>query len=192
MDFCLAVFLLTECNVWNVASNKQFWSFLQMNIFAHIQWVTNVPKSQSTDYPTRIRLECGSVGSGREHILAQEYARILDLHWSIHNQDTELLSFMKQSWLTCHPQWKCHHRHNILWLELLHSFLSCSLGGTVSAFGWTWRRRWVPKLFRYCGRVCGLHSQEAGMWTPIRAHSPTASTSTFGYFSWPSPFCCTW
>lgn len=51
-----------------------------MIIFAHTQWVTNVPKSHSTDYPTRIRLECGNIGSGREHILAKEYARILDLN----------------------------------------------------------------------------------------------------------------
>lgn len=98
-----------------------------MNIFAHIQWVTNVPKSHSPDYPTRIRLECGNVGSGSEHILAQGYARILDHSWSIHIQDTELLSFMKQSWLTCHPQWKCHHRHSIVWLELPHFFWAAAL-----------------------------------------------------------------
>lgn len=43
-------------------------------------WVTNVPKSHSPDYPTRIGLECGSIGARREHMLAQEYARILDLN----------------------------------------------------------------------------------------------------------------
>lgn len=51
-----------------------------MNVLSYIQWVTNVPKSHSPDYPTRIRLECGNVGAGREHILAQEYARTLDLN----------------------------------------------------------------------------------------------------------------
>lgn len=51
-----------------------------MNVFSYIQWVTNVPKSHSPDYPTRIRLECGYVGAGREHILAQEYTRTLDLN----------------------------------------------------------------------------------------------------------------
>lgn len=163
-----------------------------MNVFSNIHLVTNVPKSHSPDCPTRIRIERSYVGARREHILAQEYARTLDLDWKIHIGDTELFSLMKQTWLTCDPKWKCHHRHEILWLELRHSFLSYSLEGNVSAFGWTWRRKWVPKLFRYCGRVCGLHSQEAGMWTPIRARSPTASTSTFGYFSWPSPFCCIW
>lgn len=40
---------------------------------------------------------------------------------------------MKQARLTCHPQWKYHHRHKILWLELL--LLSYSLGGSISAFG---------------------------------------------------------
>lgn len=160
-----------------------------MNVFSYIQWVTNVPKSHSPDYPTRIRLECVIAG---EYVLAQEYARTFDLNWSIHIQDTELLSLMKRSWLTCHPQWKCQHKHKILWLALLQSFLSYSLGESISAFGWTWKWKWVPKLFRYCGRVCGRHSQEAGMWTPIRARFPTASTSTFGYFSWPSPFCCIW
>lgn len=51
-----------------------------MNVFSYSQWVTNVPKSHSPDYPTRIRLERGNVGAGREHILAQEYARTLDLN----------------------------------------------------------------------------------------------------------------
>lgn len=37
---------------------------------------------------------------------------------------------MKQAWLTCHPQWKYHHRHKILWLQLL--LLSDSLGGSIS------------------------------------------------------------
>lgn len=40
---------------------------------------------------------------------------------------------MKQARLTCHPQWKYHYRHKILWLELL--LLSCSLGGSILAFG---------------------------------------------------------
>lgn len=126
---CWFVVLYKETN--------QFWSFLQMNVFSYVLWVTNVPKSHSPDYPTRIRLEFGIICAGREHILAQEYARTVDLNWSIHIQDTEQLSLMKQSWLTCHPQWKCHHRHKTLWLEL-HSLLSYSLGGSVSALGWTW------------------------------------------------------
>lgn len=53
---------------------------LTMNVFSYIQRVTNVPKSHSPDYPARIRLECGNDGAGREHILAQEYARTLDLN----------------------------------------------------------------------------------------------------------------
>lgn len=53
---------------------------LIMNVFSYIQWVSNVPKSPSPDYPARIRLEGGSVGAGRENILAQEYARTLDLN----------------------------------------------------------------------------------------------------------------
>lgn len=176
-------------NVASVKKTNQFWPFLQMNVFLYIQRVTNVPKSHSPDYQTRIRLECGNIGAGREHRPAQEYARTLEIHWSIHIQDLERLSLMKQSWVTCHPQWKCHHRHKILWL---YSFLSYSLGRSISAIRRTWRWRWVPRLFRYWGRACGLRSPEAGTWTLIRARSPTASTSTCGYSSWPSPSCCTW
>lgn len=171
---------------------NQFLCLLQMNGFSYIRWVTNVPKSHSPVYPTRIRLECGNVSARGEHMLVQEYARTLDLNWSIHIQNTELLPLMKQSWLACHLQWKCHHSYKILWLELLLSFLSYSFGGSISTFGWTWRWKWVPKLCRYCGRVCGPRSLEGGMWIPIRARSPTAFISTFGYFSWPSLFCCIW
>lgn len=53
---------------------------LTMNVYSYIQWVTNVPKSSSPEYSTRIRLECGNVGARREHILAQEYARTLDFN----------------------------------------------------------------------------------------------------------------
>lgn len=159
-----------------------------MNVFSNIHLVAHVPKSHSPDCPTRI----GYADAGRERIFAQEYARTLDLYWKIHIGDTDLFSLMSQPWLTCDPKWKCHHKHKILWLKLQHSFQSYSPEQSLSAFGWTWRRKWVRKLSRYCGRGCGLHSQEAGMWTPIRAHSPIASTSTCGSFSWPSPSCCIW
>ncbi|CAB1441136.1 unnamed protein product [Pleuronectes platessa] len=52
---------------------------LTMNVFSYIQWVTNVPKSHSPDYPTGIRLECGNVGARRENTPAPECARTLDL-----------------------------------------------------------------------------------------------------------------
>lgn len=164
---------------------------LQMNVISHLPWFANVPKSHSPDYSTRIMFKCSCLPAVQEHILEQECAQILDLYWSIHIQDTELFSLMKQSWLTSHPQWKCHHRRKTLWLKL-HSFLSYSIGGSILASGSTWWWTWVPKLFRYCDRVCGLPLLEVGMWIPTRAPSPTASISTYGYSSWPSPFCCTW
>lgn len=42
---------------------------------------------------------------------------------------------MNQTWLTCDPKWKCHHKHKILWLELQHSFLSSSPKQSLSALG---------------------------------------------------------
>lgn len=53
---------------------------LIMNVFSDSRWVTNVPKSQSPDYSTRIRLGCGNISAEREHKLAQEYARTLELN----------------------------------------------------------------------------------------------------------------
>lgn len=162
-----------------------------MNVFSYSHCVTNVPKSQPSDHPTRTSLQCGSVCARREHKVVQEYARILEVNWRKPIQDSEL-SLMTRSWSDCHPKWKCHHRHAVLWLELLHSHWSCTVGRSISALGWTWWWTWVPRLFRYCDRVCGPHWLEAGMWTPIRAPSPIVFTSTFGYFFWPSLFCYTW
>lgn len=51
-----------------------------MNVFSHIQRVTNVPKSHSTEYPRRIRLECNIVDAGEEPMLIQEFTRTLDLN----------------------------------------------------------------------------------------------------------------
>lgn len=53
---------------------------LTMNVLSYSQRVTNVPKSHSPVYSTRIRLQCGSISARREHTLAQEYARTLELH----------------------------------------------------------------------------------------------------------------
>lgn len=129
---------------------------------------------------------------GERTYLPKIMQNTLDLCWKRHIEDTDLFSLMSPARLTCDPKWKCHHKHKILWLKLRHSSLSYIPERSIAASGWTWRRKWVPKLSRYCGRACGLLSLEAGMWTPIRAHSPTASTSTFGFFSWPSPSCCIW
>lgn len=107
-----------------------------MNVFSYIQWVTNVPKSHSPDYWTRIRLDFGISGARREYIVAQEYARTSEFNWRLQIQDTELSCLMKRSRLTCHPQWKCHCRHKTLWLQLLHIVLSYSLSGSIAALGW--------------------------------------------------------
>lgn len=74
-----------------------------MNVSLRFQWDTNVPKSLTPDYSTRITRECSNVDARRVHLLAKEYARTLDLNWNIYLSTTK----------NCCPWWNSLGRHAI-------------------------------------------------------------------------------
>lgn len=151
-----------------------------------------MPKNLNPGSPTRIWQERSHVGSEMVPSAARRYARTFGCYWNL--KILLSLATVVPAWwnrldryavggAAVDTWWRCSSRCSVL---------GHSLGGSITALGWSSEQRWATKLSRSWGRVCGLHSREDGMWTPIRARSPTASTCIYGYFYWRSPFCCTW
>lgn len=151
-----------------------------MNVFPNIHLVPHVPKIRSPDCPTRIGLERGDADAGRAHIFAQEYATTLDLCWKRHIGDTDLFSLMNRAWVTCDPKWKCHHKREILWLKLQHSFVSYGPEGSIPASGWTWRREMGSQALQILRQ--GVWASLTGGWY-VDPHQSTFS-NCFHLYLW--------
>lgn len=74
-------FLPDDCLKMQLCSEKltKMSSFLQMNVFSHLQRVANVPKSPSSECPTWIRLGRDIAEAGEEPVLVPDLTRTLDL-----------------------------------------------------------------------------------------------------------------
>lgn len=93
-----------------------------MNVCSNIHLVPHVPKSCHPDCPTRDR-------SGARRRWRRESAHIrsgiCNDPWPLlkrHIGDTHIFSLMNPAWLTFDSKWKCHHKPEIPWLKLRHSF----------------------------------------------------------------------